>query len=434
MTSTTLTKALVASVAVVGLSAGAYYVMASRKSRTKKAHQNIVLLSKAELIVVLKDLLSEFHGAFIEMANMVQRLHKLGALRGPNGPMESDEIAEFLMHQGMQAKLDAAQARVLANHNVDQSQIEAAQNQYASDLEVAELVEGFAAMYAEAASGIAPILPGLTIPDHLTEDKALEILNELNQERADGFRRALAEFWASEEGHKLAESSEAMRAPPPALAQALQSVHDETEIIVMERHSTIVGNKAVFDSAVALYTRSSDGSFAKEKMRMERAHQVEIVNLMRKRDAKDVPRLEPVRGLSSHLICSDEGDMAHQILEAAEQRIPVVTALVRNLDNVKGALEPLSCAIEDGTLAELVERNTIFLYMPAHDDIPIANRPEYKDVEVCYIFFPRPDKQQRPIACFSLQELIDASTIDLSIYEGPGAPVFEDPANSSVEL
>jgi len=66
--------------------------------------------------------------------------------------------------------------------------------------------------------------------------------------------------------------------------------------------------------------------------------------------------------------------------------------------------------------------------MPAHDDIPLASRPEYKTVEVCYIFFPRPDKQQRPVACFSLEELIEASSVDTSIYEGPGSVVFSQGA------
>jgi hypothetical protein len=77
----------------------------------------------------------------------------------------------------------------------------------------------------------------------------------------------------------------------------------------------------------------------------------------------------------------------------------------------------------------LVERDCTFLYMAAHDDIPLANRPEFKTVEVCYIFFPRPDKQQRPVACFSLDELAEASSIDTSIYEGPGSVVFNAEAN-----
>jgi hypothetical protein len=217
--------------------------------------------------------------------------------------------------------------------------------------------------------------------------------------------------------------------PPPALAQALQVAHDEAENVVLKAHSGIISDKVLFDSAIAIYSRR-DGAFAKEKLRMERSHQVEIVNLMRSRTLKEVPKLEAIEGLHPKLMCSNEGDMAHQILEAAEKRKPVVTALVRNMQDPKASLMPLSLAIGSGSLKNLIERDCTFLYMPAHDDIPLANRPEYKNVDVCYIFFPRPDKQQRPVACFNLEELAEASSVDLSIYEGPGATVFSGNANN----
>jgi hypothetical protein len=286
------------------------------------------------------------------------------------------------------------------------------------------LVRGFTDMYEEASRGLIPVLPGLEIPKELSEDTVLDVLNKIHQERVKGFRAALEKFWASPEAENVT-SMDPTQGPPPALAQALQAVHDESEKFILDLNSDIVFSKAVFDSAVALYSRSADGSFLKEKLRMERAHQVEVVNLMRNRNAAETPKLEPIEGLDARLTCSNEADMAHQILEAAEQKKPVVTALVRNLEDPKAALTPLSDAIAQGKLNTLAERNCSFLYMPAHGDIPLANRPEYKTVDVCYIFFPRPDKQQRPVACFSLDELIEASSIDTSIYEGPGSVVFE---------
>jgi hypothetical protein len=180
---------------------------------------------------------------------------------------------------------------------------------------------------------------------------------------------------------------------------------------------------------MAVFSRR-DGAFLKEKLRMERSHQVEIVNLMRNKNLSDAPKLEAIDGLHPKLLCSNEGDMAHQILEAAEKKKPVVTALVRNMEDPRASLMPLSLAIESGKLQTLVEKDCTFLYMPAHEDIPLANRPEYKNVDVCYIFFPRPDKQQRPVACFTLQELIEASSVDLSIYEGPGSVVFAENINT----
>ena len=428
MSSNTILKGLAASVALGTAGFAVYYYL----NRKAKVGEVIAVpetkLSKEHLVSVLRDLLREFHGVFVEMANMVQRLKQLGALRGPSGPMSTEEIAEFLMHQGIQAKLDAAQSRVLAIHGVTQEQVETAQDDFESDSEVVVFVNGFNQMFEESSSGLAPILPGLEIPTELSQDKALDILADIHAERVAGFRTALEKFWDSDEGKNMT-GMDPTQGPPPALAQALQAVHDEAERVAIERHQQIIGDKAVFDSAVALFSRGSDGAFLKEKLRLERCHQVEIVNLMRNRNAKPTPQMQPLEGLHPKLICSNEGDMAHQILEAAEKKRPVVSALVRNLDHPDKALKPLSDAIESGKLQALVDRDCTFLYMPAHDDIPIANRPEYKTVDVCYIFFPRPDKQQRPIACFSLEELTEASSIDTSIYEGPGSVVFADQRN-----
>lgn len=413
--------------ALLGLGVTVYAYNRRSRSFLSKESLEVSPLEKDKLVEVLRALLQEFHGVFVELANMVQRLKHLGALRGPSGPMSTEQIAEFLMQQGIQVKLDAAQNRVLSLLGVSQGQVEEAQTKYENDPEVQTFVQGFSDMYDEASTGLIPILPGLEIPATLTEDMALEILIKIHQERVKGFRVALDKFWSSPEAERMG-SMDPSQGPPPALAQALQAVHDEAEMFVIELHAEVVGNKAILDSAIATFSRKADGSFLKEKLRMERSNQVEIVNLMRHRNASEAPKLEPIEGLNERLHCSNEADMAHHILEAAEEKKPVVAALVRNLDNAKGALTPLSDAITNGKLPSLVERNCTFLYMPAHDDIPLATRPEYKTVEVCYIFFPRPDKQQRPVACFSLEELIEASSVDTSIYEGPGSVVFSQGA------
>ena len=425
MQSSTIIKGVVAAAVTGAAGLATIYLYKKRSQVVREADMpsEVITISKEELIPVLRDLLRSFHGIFVEMATMVQRLKTLGALKGPNGPMSSEQIAEFLMHQGIQAKLDAAQDRILLSYGLTERQVEASQDAYASDREVKVFINGFAEMFAEASAGLAPILPGLEIPAELTEDKALEILNDVHQERVKGFRSALEKFWASEESKNL--GTDPAQGPPPALAQALQIVHDEAEVTVLHKHVLVVGDKVTYDCAMAKYARSNDSAFVREKLRMERTHQVEIVNLMRKRDLQPAMKLDPVQGLSDKLVCSNEGDMAHRILEAAEKKTPVISALVRRLNDPKAALTPLSDAIENGKLEQLVSRNATFLYMPAHDDIPLASRPEYKNVDVCYIFFPRPDKQQRPIACFNLEELAEASSADTSIYEGPGAPVFE---------
>ena len=428
MDSGSIAKTLAATAVVAGAGLATYYFLTKGEARVEAQISLPASIPRDILVKILKELLREFHAVFIELSGMVQRLKQLGALRSAEGPLSTKEIAMFLMQQGVQAKLDAAQERVLGSYGFTQSQIEAAQDQFSEDSEIQTLSNGFAEMFEEASSGVAPVLPGLSIPEHLTEDKALEILSLIHQERVRGFKIALERFWASEEAQAIAANSNPAQGPPPALAQALQAVHDEAETVILERHVEIIGDKATFDSAVAVFSRSKDGAFIREKLRMDRTHQVEIVNLMRNRDMKETPKFDtPIEGLNERLRCSNEGDMAHQILEAAEAKKPVVSALVRNMKDPKSALQVLSKALDDGTLNHLVERDTVFLYMPAHDDIPLADRPEYKEVEVCYIFFPRPDKQQRPIACFTLDELIEASTIDESIYEGPGAAVFEAP-------
>jgi hypothetical protein len=431
MDNSALKKILAGSAVLAGVGLASYLLISRRSSSARSSsplRSSDTVIEKQQLICVLKDLLFEFHGVFVEMANMVQRLKQLGALRGPSGPMSTEQIAEFLMHQGIQGKLDSAQNRVLISHGLTQTQVELAQELYESDADVTTFVSGFNQMFEEASSGLAPVLPGIEIPEDLNEDKALEVLNLIHQERLKSFRTALEDFWKSDDSNKMG-GMDPTQGPPPALAQALQKAHDEAELIVLGRFSDVIQNKVIFDSALAKFSRQTDGAFHKEKLRMERSHQVEIVNLMRNRETNETPKITPIDGLHSSLICSNEGDMAHQILEAAESKRPVVAALVRNLQDPKAALTPLSDALVNGKLESLSQRNCTFLYMPAHDDIPLANRPEYKSVDVCYIFFPRPDKQQRPIACFSLEELAEASSVDTSIYEGPGSVVFNDDRN-----
>lgn len=422
MNSSALAKTVAATVVLGGSGAALFFLikkgLASRQGKQLETRN----LGKEVLELVLRDLLRAFHGVFVEMANMVQRLKQLGALKSADGPMSTEQIATFLMQQGIQAKLDAAQSKVLIGHRVTQEEVQAAQKAFESDAGISLFINGFDLMFEEASSGVAPILPGFDVPAELTEDKAIEILTQIHTERLNAFKKALEKFWKSEESKNVA-NMDPSQGPPPALAQALQLAHDEAELNVLKTHSHLISHRSVFDSALAIFSRK-DGAFVKEKLRMERSHQVEIVNLMRNRSFEDAPKIDVIEGLNPRLICSNEGDMAHQILEAAERKTPVVTALIRKMDDPKNSLMPLSLAIDNGKLDSLVERNCTFLYMPAHADIPIASRPEYQSVDVCYIFFPRPDKQQRPIACFNIQELIEATTADASIYEGPGSAVF----------
>ena len=428
MNSSFLAKSVATAVILCGSGAALYFLLKRSTIKDSLKEDKEQKLTKELLELVLRDLLRSFHGVLVEMASMVQRLKQLGALKGPQGAMSSDQIAGFLMQQGIQAKLDAAQTKVLLHHNVSQTEVETAQERYSEDPEILMFVHGFNSMFEEASLGLTPVLPGSEIPSELTEDKAIDIMAQIHQERLKAFKEALENFWKSDESGKVA-TMDPSQGPPPALAQALQLAHDQAEIVVLNSHSHIISDKAVFDSAMAVFSRR-DGAFLKEKLRMERSHQVEIVNLMRNKNLSDAPKLEAIDGLHPKLLCSNEGDMAHQILEAAEKKKPVVTALVRNMEDPRASLMPLSLAIESGKLQTLVEKDCTFLYMPAHEDIPLANRPEYKNVDVCYIFFPRPDKQQRPVACFTLQELIEASSVDLSIYEGPGSVVFAENINT----
>lgn len=428
MNSSFLAKSVATAVILGGSGAALYFLLKRSKIQVSLKEDKEQKMTKELLELVLRDLLRSFHGVLVEMASMVQRLEQLGALKGPQGAMSSDQIAGFLMQQGIQAKLDAAQTKVLLHHNVSPTEVETAQERYSEDPKILMFVHGFNSMFEEASLGLTPVLPGSEIPSELTEDKAIDIMAQIHQERLKAFKEALDKFWKSDESGKVA-TMDPSQGPPPALAQALQLAHDQAEIVVLNSHSHIISDKAVFDSAMAVFSRR-DGAFLKEKLRMERSHQVEIVNLMRNKNLSDAPKLEAIDGLHPKLLCSNEGDMAHQILEAAEKKKPVVTALVRNMEDPRASLMPLSLAIDSGKLQTLVEKDCTFLYMPAHEDIPLANRPEYKNVDVCYIFFPRPDKQQRPVACFTLQELIEASSVDLSIYEGPGSVVFAENINT----
>ena len=203
MNSSTLTKAVIAALAVGGSAATIYYLRSRQPVSNESTKIAEEPLTKEKLVEVLQALLREFHGVFVEMGNMVQRLKQLGALRGPDGPMSTEQIADFLMMQGIQAKLDSAQSRVLISHGVSQEQVEVSQDKFESDPDVEVFISGFNVMFEEASAGLAPVLPGLEIPESLTEDMALDILNKIHQERVKGFRVALERFWSSPEAESM---------------------------------------------------------------------------------------------------------------------------------------------------------------------------------------------------------------------------------------
>ncbi|EER04622.1 hypothetical protein Pmar_PMAR019656 [Perkinsus marinus ATCC 50983] len=69
-------------------------------------------------------------------------------------------------------------------------------------------------------------------------------------------------------------------------------------------------------------------------------------------------------------------------------------------------MKPISDAIDGGKFDK--RKDLQFVYMAAAADSPLIQSERCKKCDIVYVLFPRPDLQQRPVACLSLEELLDA--------------------------
>ena len=381
-------------------------------------------LSREEMRSLIRELLQEFHVVLVEMSQMATRFRHVLALKGMSDQVSDEQVVEVLMQQGVQEKMEAAQARVLASHALSESDVEEAQTAYADEPAVAAFESAIEQMFQSASKGSTPILPGAVIPSNLTPEVVLAVFDKLHAVKVELFTPVISKFYAT---NPLTNGP-----PAQALAEALQSASDEAEEIAMG--SFDFPHRSVFHSAVSEF--SNDPGFAAERKRQDRCHQTEIMRLVsnKRGPAQPVPAL----GISEKLAPVSEEELPLTLMDAAEKKVTVVVAMVRPGNDMREALKDLTDwlhgtgEIQDAVCEEVTEsgnqeenqmdskhqpihtppapqisENSIFVYMFASEDSPLVQNEKCAGSDVIYVVFARPEIHKKPIACLSVAELED---------------------------
>jgi len=377
--------------------AGALYLAVYHSPIFQKTEVGI---SRETLREVVRELLREFHGVMVEMSQMAVRVRQVLALKGMSDQLTDEQLIEVLMTQGVQEKMEQAQAKVLTARNLTEAEVEEAQGRYSEDPMVKLFESGIDEMFKIASTGEMPVLPGVVIPESLTPDLALQISSEILDSKSGKFRSVIRAFYETNPPETLKEGP---ALPPQELAEALQAANDSSETEILQKYSDSVSHKSIFNSAVAVY--SKDTAFAKERRRQDRCHQAEIMKIMTNKEETKVTNIQVIDGLSPRLQPVTEDTLPVVLMEAAESSFTVVVAMVKpETVDIQATLKPISEALDNDSLLA----GPVFTWMKATEESPLTQNERCRDCPVVYVVFARPEVQRRPIACLSLDELRSA--------------------------
>ncbi|EER12468.1 hypothetical protein Pmar_PMAR002762, partial [Perkinsus marinus ATCC 50983] len=190
------TAKVVAGATACTLAVGAGFYLYNRRQRVRKSEvERLASLDLEKLKLITDDLLVDMHSVLMEMAQMTQRVRTALTQKGLSNQMTDDQLTEMILQQGIQQKLEDTQKQVLKKYGVTAEEVEAAQKRYESDEHIQQFEKGIDAMFASATKGKMPIIPGFEMPEALTVDMCLKILEAVNTEKLARFRKTLKEFW-----------------------------------------------------------------------------------------------------------------------------------------------------------------------------------------------------------------------------------------------
>jgi len=159
-------------------------------------------------------------------------------------------------------RLEAIQAEVAEHFGTSPEAIRAMQQRLGKDPDVQSHAEGFKTMLSDALGGAMPVLPSVRLPKALTEEKVLEIQVQVHQFQ---IKRVLEAVGGS-------------KCTVKQLTEVLSQAHRDAWEQTLESHRELLeGGPEVFHSALAVFMRSED--FAKERNKLEEAHQKNLVKL-----------------------------------------------------------------------------------------------------------------------------------------------------------
>lgn len=244
------------------LAAAAGFAVLVLTSRLRRGCNSSGPQDRELLLSVLKELSRRFFFVCQDVAAIAKSVRTKIAANKVD--ITDEKLTEQLRDQcKVYEKLNKIQREVAEQFGLSTSAVEQLQQQAGEDDEVQSYGAGFKAMLDDALEGKNPVLSNVTIPEGLTEEKALSIQSEVQEA----------------ECQKVIETVSGGKCSLRELGEVLAMAHKFAWDTVLVAHSELLegGGPEVYHSAVATYSRNND--FAKEKKQLEDRHQQRMIKM-----------------------------------------------------------------------------------------------------------------------------------------------------------
>eukprot|EP00920_Eleutheroschizon_duboscqi_P016659 GHVT01039484.1.p1 GENE.GHVT01039484.1~~GHVT01039484.1.p1 ORF type:complete len:299 (-),score=42.10 GHVT01039484.1:2404-3240(-) len=211
-------------------------------------------LTKTEFLDVLRQAAKYTHIVLIDLAQMAQNVHRSMKAKQIDG-VPQEQLEAMILKQGFQTRLDMAQENTLTTCGVTEESVRVAKQKFSKDAEVVRRLGATRRMYEDALGGRLPLLPDVDLPPLLTAPRVLEIHAEILAEKERRFESVFESLDAADHCINIPGVGPL---PTPALGRRLEETANAAESTVLDKHSDVVPYHAVFNHAVAFYSRESD--------------------------------------------------------------------------------------------------------------------------------------------------------------------------------
>lgn len=179
--------------------------------------------------------------------------------------MAEEQLREQLAKQcQVFQKLNQLQGEITSSFECSPEDVEELQREHGADEVIREYGQGFTSMLTDALGGVMPVLPNVKIPAALTQEKVLDILEEVQVLETKAVLDKLG-------GRRVSVKD---------LGEVLSCAHKEAWEQALESHALeVAGGREVYHSTLALYMREAE--FAHRRKVLDDAHQQRMVQLFK---------------------------------------------------------------------------------------------------------------------------------------------------------
>ncbi|XP_026193278.1 uncharacterized protein LOC34621720 [Cyclospora cayetanensis] len=221
-------------------------------------------------------------------SNLLSSLQAKG--KGRPTPRSLRETMEAVTLQRMlHSRLEAAESGALRKAGISAKYFEERCTRLAqNDLEVKQLVAGLRQMHEDSVQGILPLLPGLELPEELTQERVLQILHKIQRLKEQKFREIL---------QSTSDKELSSEGATPVITSQLQDSNTEAETAVLKEEELLLQHERqqkqnapsqqqlvltplIFLQAIAVHSR--DPEFKAKKAAIDQNHSERIFDLLRR--------------------------------------------------------------------------------------------------------------------------------------------------------